>query len=308
MKYYIGIDGGGTKTLLRMVDEQNNLVFEEQGGGSNPYTVPPEEAERLLHCLVGKALAAIPEGGELDGICMGAAGADTKEDYVFFDRILKEASGCENALAVNDGYASLYATLKEQPGVVIASGTGSICWGKNEAGDVCRVGGWGYLFSDEGSGYSMVGDAMETVVKTMDGRASKGALLLEQLMDAFGVDTYEELVSEMYRSPSPQRIAAYFPLVSRAAAEKDPLAMEVVDRGMEQLVELVASTARRIGMYPVFTVGMTGSILTKVELTRHLFMQKMVERFPKCTIVEDRAENVDGALYLARHQATRMGE
>ncbi len=306
MKYYIGIDGGGSKTLLRMADENGTVVFEEQGAGSNPYTVAPEEAERLLHSLIGKAKAAIPDGGVLDGICIGAAGADTKEDYVFFDRVLKEASGSTKTLAVNDGYASLYATLKEQPGVVIASGTGSICWGKNDAGEVCRVGGWGYLFSDEGSGYSMVGDAMKTVVRTMDGRASKGALLLEQLMDAFGVDTYEELVSEIYRSPSPQRIAAYFPLVSRAAAQKDPLAMEVVDRGMEELVELVASTARRIGMYPVFTVGMTGSILTKVELTRELFMQKMIERFPKCTIVEDRTENVDGALYLARHKASEI--
>jgi len=145
---------------------------------------------------------------------------------------------------------------------------------------------------------------MKTVVRTMDGRASKGALLLEQLMEAFGVNTNEELVSEIYRSPSPQRIAAYFPLVSKAAAEGDPLAVEVVERGMDELVELVASTARHIGMYPVFTVGMTGSILTKVEVTRQLFMQKMVERFPKCTIVEDRAENVDGALYLAQYGET----
>ncbi len=305
MKYYIGIDGGGSKTLLRMADERGTVVFEEQGGGSNPYTVAPEEAEHLLRSLISKALAAMPSDGTLDGICMGAAGADTKEDYDFFDRVLREASGCANVLAVNDGYASLFATLKEQAGVVVASGTGSICWGKNADGEVCRVGGWGYLFSDEGSGYSMVGDAMKTVVRTIDGRASKGSLLLDQLMDAFGVDTHEELVSEIYRSPSPQRIAAYFPLVSKAAAEHDPLAMEVVDRGMEELVELVASTARRIGMYPVFTVGMTGSILTKVELTRNLFMQKLVERFPKCTIVEERAENVDGALYLAQHHACR---
>ncbi|MBQ3069486.1 MAG: hypothetical protein IJD01_06035, partial [Clostridia bacterium] len=79
-----------------------------------------------------------------------------------------------------------------------------------------------------------------------------------------------------------------------------PLALDVIDRGMEQLVELVAAAARQIGMYPVFTVGMTGSILTKVAVTRELFMKKMVERFPKCTVLEDRAENVDGALYLAK--------
>jgi len=76
--------------------------------------------------------------------------------------------------------------------------------------------------------------------------------------------------------------------------------VEVIDRGMEQLVELVAAAARQIGMYPVFTVGMTGSILTKVEITRALFMQKMVERFPKSTVIPDKCENVDGALFLAK--------
>ncbi len=300
MNYYIGIDGGGTKTVLRMCDEHGTVVFEEVGGGSNPYTVPPETAEALVKSLVAKAFAAMPAGATLGGACIGAAGADTEEDYAFFDRVLREATQSDKVLAVNDGYASLSASIGDRAGVVIASGTGSICWGKNDAGEICRVGGWGYLFSDEGSGYSMVRDALETVCRTIDKRASKGALLLEELMKDFGVNTYEELISEIYLSPTPQSLAAYFPLVVKAAKEQDPLALEVIDRGMEQLVELVAAAARQMGMYPVFTVGMTGSVLTKVEITRELFMQKMVERFPKCTIVSDKCENVDGALFLAK--------
>ena len=300
MKCYIGIDGGGTKTLLRMTDDNGTLLHEDIGGGSNPYTVPPEQAKALLTTMIGKALAAMPEGAEIGGICIGAAGADTEADYAFFDQVLREASGSERVLAVNDGYASMFATLRERPGVVIAAGTGSICWGKNEAGDVCRMGGWGYLFSDEGSGYRMVSDALDIVSRTIDGRASHGALLLERLMEAFGVNTHEELISEIYMCPSPQSVAAYFPIVCQAAKENDPLAVDVIDRGMDDLVELVAAAARHLGMYPVFTVGMTGSILTKVELTRQVFIQKMIERFPKSTIIEERGENVDGALYLAR--------
>ncbi len=300
MKYYIGIDGGGTKTRLKMVDVNGNVVFEELGGGSNPYTVLPESAEQLLKTMIGKALSHLPQSGELGGICIGAAGADTEADYAFFTRVLKEATGSEKVLAVNDGYASMFATLEDAPGVVIAAGTGSICWGKNDKGDVVRMGGWGYLFSDEGSGYSMVSDALDVVCRTIDGRASKGALLLEKLMDSFGVNTHEELISEIYLSPTPQSIAAYFPLVAEAAQAKDPLALDVIDRGMDALVELAASAARHLEMYPVFTIGMTGSILTSVKITRELFMQKMVERFPKCTIIEDKADNVDGAIFLAR--------
>ncbi len=300
MTYYIGIDGGGTKTLLRMIDEHDTVVYEDIGGGTNPYTVEPDVAKSLLTAMIKKAMTAMPSDGTLGGICIGAAGADTDADYAFFDRVLREASGSQKVLAVNDGYASLFAALGEQPGVVIASGTGSICWGKTADGTACRIGGWGYLFSDEGSGYRMVSDAMQVICRTMDGRASHGALLLEKLMEAFGVYTNEELVSEIYLCPNPQSIAAYFPLVSKAASEGDPLAREVIDRGMDDLVELVAAAARQIGMYPVFTVGMAGSILTKSAITRDTFMQKMVERFPKCTVLEDMIEVVDGALYLAK--------
>lgn len=300
MNCYIGIDGGGTKTRLRMVDEQNTVLYETIGGGTNPYTAPPAEVEELLKSMIAEAKAAMPTGATLGGVCMGAAGADTEADYAFFTRVLKEATDSDRVLAVNDGYASLFASLGEQAGVVIAAGTGSIAWGKSDDGTVVRLGGWGYLFSDEGSGYRMVVDALDVVCRTIDRRAHHGTLLLERLMEAFGVETHEQLISEIYLSPNPQSIAAYFPLVCKAAEEKDPLAVEVVEKGMDDLVELAAATARQIGMYPAFRIGMTGSILTKVELTRQMFMQKLTERFPKCTIIEDRAENVDGALYLAK--------
>lgn len=299
MTYYIGIDGGGTKTLLRVKDETGAVCYEDVGGGSNPYTVPPAEATALVSAMVKKAMAAMGDN-TLGGICMGASGADTEEDYALFDRALREASGSDLVRVVNDGYASLYAVLGDKPGVVVASGTGSICWGKNEAGEIIRVGGWGYLFSDEGSGYCMVKDALKTVCQTIDGRASRGTLLLEKLMDAFGVETPLDLVSEIYRCPSPQFIAGYFPLVSKAAEENDPLAIEVIDKGMEDLVELAASAARQLGMYPAFTVGMTGSILNKVAMTREVFMKKAIERFPRCTVVDTLAENVEGALFLAQ--------
>lgn len=300
MKVYMGIDAGVGKTRLCLVDENGSLLHEEIAGSTNPYTVSPDGAAQVLTAMVQKAAAALPQDAWLSGICMGAAGPDKEEDLLFLENVLRTASGCQHVRVVNDGYAALYAVLREQAGVVISSGAGSICWAKNAQEETTRVGGWGYLFSDEGSGYRMVSDALKTVCQTIDHRASRGSLLLEQLMIAFGVKTPLELISEIYLCPDPQAIAAYFPLVSKAASEGDPLATEVIEKGMDDLVELVASAARQAGMYPVFTVGMTGAILTKVPLTRELFMQKIVERFPKCTVIEDVVDIMDGVLYLAK--------
>ncbi|MGN0172709.1 MAG: N-acetylglucosamine kinase [Acutalibacteraceae bacterium] len=301
MDCYIGIDGGGSKTLLQAATADGGVLFEGLAGGSNPYTATPAAAEQVVRGLIEKAKNALPSDAVLKGVCMGAAGPDKEEDFLFFEQILRDASGCDNVKVVNDGYASLYAVLGERPGVVIASGTGSICWAKNADGTVCRVGGWGHLFSDEGSGYAMVSDAMRAVCRTIDGRASQGTLLLQRLMDAFGVQTPLELISEIYLCPNQQAIAAYFPLVSKAAEERDPLALKVVDDGMDALVELVASAARQVMLYHTFSVGMTGAVLTKVELTRHLFIHKLLERFPRCEIIHEKTESVSGALYLAQH-------
>lgn len=300
MKLYMGIDAGAGKTRLCVVDENNTLLHEEIAGSTNPYTVTHDGAEKLLETMIHKAMAALPQGVALAGVCMGAAGPDKEEDLQFLEHVIRRASGCDNVRVVNDGYAALYAVLKEQAGVVVSAGAGSICWAKNEQDETVRVGGWGYLFSDEGSGYRMVSDALQTVCRTIDHRASRGSLLLEQLMIAFGVKTPLELISEIYLCPDPQAIAAYFPLVSKAANEGDPLAREVIEKGMDDLVELVASAARQAGTYPVFTVGMTGAILTKVSITRELFMQKLVERFPRCTILEDIVDVMDGVLYVAK--------
>ena len=78
---------------------------------------------------------------------------------------------------VNDALIALETGAPGQPGVVIISGTGSIAYGRNAAGEAARSGGWGYVLGDEGSGYWIGRAALRAVLRAADlaGRAPADA-------------------------------------------------------------------------------------------------------------------------------------
>ena len=151
----MGLDGGGTKTLLRLASLDTEVLLEETGGPSNLCSCGRGPAAENLRALVSRVLARAPERLELQSVCIGAAGILTREDAAFVGEILRAATGCPRVTVMDDAVTALYASLEDAPGLSLTAGTGSICLGKDGRGNLARVGGWGHLFSDEGSAYSM---------------------------------------------------------------------------------------------------------------------------------------------------------
>lgn len=300
MDCYIGIDGGGTKTLLLAADADGKLLYREKGGGSNRYSSSASSAEEVVCALIRHALAHLPESASVAGVCMGAAGTERPQDVAFFEQILRSAVPDCPVRVVNDGYASLFGVLEERPGVVISAGTGSIAWAKNDWGDNCRVGGWGHLFSDDGSGYSMVSSALRAVCRTVDGLTDEGANLMRRLMQKLDVQTPYDLIAALYNPPQQKQVASHFPDVCDLADEGDALCLRVIDEGMDALVELAAAAAAQVSLPEGFEIGMNGAVLTKVPRTRRLFREKYHARFPLCEIIDKQPDAASGALYLAR--------
>ena len=79
-------------------------------------------------------------------------------------------------LIVNDALVALTAGAGDGPGIVVICGTGSICYGRNDAAEAARSGGWGYILGDEGSGYWIGRGALAAVVRHADGRGPATSL------------------------------------------------------------------------------------------------------------------------------------
>lgn len=300
MTAYIGIDGGSTKTFLRMADSGGQILYEGTGGPTNIYSVSKEEAKQTVCQLISDALRAVKDDIQISAICIGAAGVIIKKDRDFFFDILQTHTGCENITVVNDGLIALYAFLEDRSGIVITAGTGSICYGKNDENDIVQVGGWGSLISDEGSGFAFARDSLSEAFRQYDGRSDEHSMLINLFMSAENVNSPEELLHVLCISPDKQKIASLFPLVETAAANGDAAARRILTNGIEELVFMCETAISRLNLAgKPFSLGMNGSVLTKSEWVRPRFIKSIKELYPFCVIQETGRDAAWGALYLA---------
>jgi N-acetylglucosamine kinase-like BadF-type ATPase len=116
------------------------------------------------------------------------------------------------------------------------------------AGRGCRVGGWGELFGDEGSGYWIGLRALNAFSRMSDGRLPRTPLY-DRIRAVTGVeddlDVVDLVLTRWDRSRG--RIASLAPTVTAAAADGDPAAAEILQGAVEHLAELVDATRRTLG-------------------------------------------------------------
>ncbi len=150
---YLGVDGGGTKTHIAIMNEAREVLCEGVSGPSNPLRVGVETAVANILKAVNEACDdGSVSRGDIHGATLGLAGvrrADLKqrvrESFVKSLRIKK-------TVVVTDAEIALYATTLGKAGLVVIAGTGSVCIGKNNKGEMAISGGWGPLAGDEGGG------------------------------------------------------------------------------------------------------------------------------------------------------------
>ena len=298
MKCVIGIDGGGTKTLLRMTDFARNVLFEQSGGPANICASPEAEVEKTLAELLNASLAAIPEDGALFSVCMGSAGVVAEENRACLARIIQNATGCPRIRVENDAYTALYANLEDGVGISLTAGTGSICVGQNANGVFARTGGWGHLFSDEGSAYAMAIAALRRSFYGLDGRGPE-TRLLSDLMTACDSASPQDLISKIYlESNNKKQIANLSLLVYHAAQAGDPVACQIIEDAAEELFVLCETVAKKLEMKK-FTVVQNGGLLLKNALVRGAFNRRMQLNFPACTILPAVRDAAWGAIQVA---------
>jgi len=122
----------------------------------------------------------------------------------------------------------------EGPGVLLVVGTGSMAWGQDPEGTEIRVGGWGTLLGDEGSGYWFGLQALKAVARAADGRGP-ATTLTDTILEALHLRSPHALIS-WAASAAKGEIAALTPLLLQAAFSGDPAAAEILKGGLEALL------------------------------------------------------------------------
>jgi N-acetylglucosamine kinase-like BadF-type ATPase len=271
---YLGVDGGGSGTALCLITDTGEVVAETHAPSCYYLDASSDEGVGLVERVLTEAVA---------DICAQAAIRPSDITYAFFglpaygevsadlptlDAAPRAALGHDRYRCDNDMVCAWAGSLDLADGINVISGTGSMSYGRS--GDLgVRVGGWGELFGDEGSGYWIGIRGLQAFAQMSDGRRQPGPLLdvLREHLDLTSDLDLVDIVLNRWRG-SRRAIAALARPIVRATTLGDPAALAIVDDATTELVRLVETTRTRLGFTPTdpVLVSYSGGVLTAPEV------------------------------------------
>jgi|HubBroStandDraft_1064217.scaffolds.fasta_scaffold04079_5 glucosamine kinase len=308
MAYYLGIDGGGTKTRCVLADETTVLAT-AMTGGCSVIRHGEQQAREALHAGIRQVCATAKiSPDQISAICVGVTGAARPEIAAKIRGILTELipEGTRARIeVVGDNVIALEAAFGSGPGVIAIAGTGSIVYGRDAAGHTARAGGWGFAISDEGSGHWIGRRAISVILNSED--QGLQTALTDMVFQAWKLSTIDELVQQANSTPPPD-FPRLFPLVLRAADEGDAIACELLSEAGTKLAELTCIVVRRLASHPTHAPGatppiaMTGSVFRQSLVVRQVFYHTLQKSFPGVEVHQDPTDPVEGALARAKRR------
>ena len=299
MSYYLGIDGGGTKTTCAIGDESQTLAT-ATAGPSNIVRVGEAMARESLQQAIRQACAAASVApAQISRTCVGAAGAARPEVADIVRRCVTELISTPVDV-VGDMHIALEAVFDSGPGVVVNAGTGSFAFGRDRQGKTARAGGWGFAIGDEGSAHWIGRAAVKALLRASDASDEvAGSPLAMGLFKAWGVRSLSDLARAGNSIPPPD-FSALFPAV---VASKDDLASQVLTSAGRELAGVALVIMGRLfpkGDSNIVPIAMIGSVFRHAELVRQVFYNELHHLDVRAEIESKVVEPVEGALRMAR--------
>jgi N-acetylglucosamine kinase-like BadF-type ATPase len=247
---FLGVDGGGTKTAFALVDRQGRVLARHEDSSAYYLEVGMDGAAAMLARGCGALFAAAGmTAGDVEFAFFGLpAYGEDRAVQPQLDALPRAVLGHDRYLCDNDMVCSWAGSLACADGISVIAGTGSMAYGEF-GGQRARAGGWGELFSDEGSAYWIARAGLALFSRMSDGRAPRGplhGLLRERLALRDDLDVCQVVYGDMKGERS--KVAALSRLVTEAAAQGDLQARAIIEAAAAELAALVDAVRGALGV------------------------------------------------------------
>lgn len=307
---YLGVDGGGSKTLAVIVDGEGHELGRGVAGSGNQANVGTTQATRSIRAAVDAAIQAAKimsaDGGSnlhIRKAWLGMAGIDRPSDFAV---LYPEVAGLADHVQVTNDAELLLSALDNAVGIALISGTGSIALGRNAQGLVRRTGGWGHVIGDEGAGFEFGRQALIATVRYADGRGPQ-SMLLDLIMQAWNLQRVDDIIGIIYPETDKSQVARLSRLVFQAARSGDAVARNIVDAGAQDLALHIAVVARELGLEGKLPLALAGGLLINEQDYRERILELLSEQHHmeagQVELVEEPA--VSGARAIIALDATK---
>ena len=256
--YFLGFDGGGTKTECVLADSEGRIVGRSVGGPSNPLRAGYTRAWFALSEAADAVLSRQKlSAGHIRGICAGLGGAGrgpvVRQAKAFFEQAYPNAK----IRVTTDLEIALEAAFGSADGIILVAGTGSAAFGRGENGRTARAGGRGPWFSDEGSAFDIGRGAFKAVVEAEEARGPETALS-KRIFKWHQAKDWDLLLDHIAKNPD-DVFPKTFPLVAELAERGDEVSRAILSAAALSLAKLAACVVDKLGWHnreiPIAKVG-----------------------------------------------------
>ncbi|MCL2664368.1 MAG: hypothetical protein FWE82_02020 [Defluviitaleaceae bacterium] len=287
-KYFVSVDAGGSSSAALMFDENLSLAGEGFGGGvnTNQGYAKRQAAANFSACLRG--LFSITKPYSIDTVFFVFIG---RQD-IFFDIFSKHAP-VKNFCPLGETEACLLAGTLEKKGIVAMSGTGSVAGFadiENKRGE--RIGGWGPVLGDQGSGGWIGREVLTAAVAAFEGWGEQ-TTLLPLLLDEWKLANPHGFIGFIHGGKTPYgKIAALAKIAGLAAADRDAVALHILSEAGSRMAEQTSQLISRGGQeYFSLPVVCCGGAWKTHPVMYETFRTALQKKYPQTRVKKPMYEN-----------------
>ncbi len=291
MRFFLGVDGGGSKCDVALIDETGTVLGWGTGGSTRTTYIP---AEAVIQSYRQAMAGALGENfpGEL-WVC-----GDTLDDVV--QEWLTAQNITVHQLPVGE-MDRLYGAALRSWGIVVLAGTGSFVHGRTPAGKEIHLGSLGYILGDEGGGYDIGRRGLKAAWEA-SWTARKRTSLAEAIPKVIG--DFELNWTMVYTGEmGPKEIAALAPVVTEQAMAGDRISLAILHQGAESLAELAAIILDKLDVigqaYPVIGIG---GVIQGAPMYWQILSEKILQHDPTLVPTVPLVKPAVGAAFVGMQQ------
>ncbi|MBC7262961.1 MAG: hypothetical protein H5T64_01210 [Chloroflexi bacterium] len=312
--YVVGIHGTSFRSSAILADERGQVLDICQGESINIHEVLVERVLISLRQLFQHI--GLPSGRSSDPcmmVCICSGGVTSDFDSERLHEVLAHLGwGHVPAIITNDAYAALVGGTLQGSGIAMTVGSSATVYGRTTAGQEHKIGGWGSMVSDPGSGYEIGRQALRAAYRSFDGSDFRCPVLERHLIEWLGewtglrfqdMSTVIDWLDRVRERGEIARVSEIVPAVDRAANDRnspDPVAQAILSNAANELFASYKAVREQLDFgdepYPVV---IQGGILEHVHSLRRELVSKIRRYDPMAQVNFPKYRPVVGALLFA---------
>ncbi|HJN89156.1 MAG TPA: N-acetylmuramic acid 6-phosphate etherase [Verrucomicrobiota bacterium] len=292
MHSLLGIECGATHTV----------ALYETGGQTARAEFGPANLRLLDEAQLARRLRQIAKQfPKPSAVAVGMAGACTDADKQRLRRAATRVWPGAAVHATNDLETALAADTRRTSAtrVLLLSGTGSCCFGQTPDGATAKLGGWGHILGDKGSGYEIGLRALKACVFHLDHDGAWTALG-QRLLRRLQLNSPDQLIDWVAQAEKFE-IAGVATEVFAAWAKRDKIAGDILDAAAATLAKDACNCAKKlVGKTAPVRFLLSGSVLLKQPRFAAKVAKAIRSQRPGSQVATLKKESCTGALNIAR--------